>query len=113
MPPNQLLKYILDIESVIKEIEVLRNIHENFDRFNNDWATVRALERDLQIIGEAVNKLMKMDPSIEITSRRKIVDLRNLLVHSYDSIDNGMLWSIVHKEIPLLKEEIKTLKGEA
>ena len=65
----------------------------------------RAVERELEIIGEAVNRLLKLNSTIEISFARIIVDLRNKVIHSYDSIDNEIIWKVVMKDIPILKAE--------
>ena len=64
-----------------------------------------------QLIGEAVNSILKIDPDISITSARKIVDSRNYIIHGYDSLDNEILWSIVINHIPKLEKEIRLLLG--
>ena len=63
------------------------------------------------IIGEAVNKLIKSEPTIKISSSKHIIGLRNMIVHAYDSIDPTTLWRIMIKDIPTLKTEIAELKG--
>lgn len=69
MPPSKLLKFLLDIEQVVSEIEYLKKqFSGDFNKFTNDWIAIRAVERQLQIIGEAVNSILKIDPSIKITS---------------------------------------------
>lgn len=108
---NRALKYILDIESIITEIESLKErVGNNFNLFQNDIIIKRAAERDLEIIGEAVNKLTQLNPTIKISSVSKIVSLRNLIIHSYDSIESEIIWGILQKDIPLLKHEISLLK---
>jgi len=82
----------------------------NFKEFQKDWFHIRALERLFQIIGEAVNVLLKIEPYIPITSARNIVDLRNLIVHAYDSVDHAMILGIIRKDIPVLKQEIKAIR---
>jgi len=62
------------------------------------------------IIGEAMGKLRKLNPQIKITDMDNIVGLRNLIVHSYDSVDAANLWVIIIKDLPILKEEIKSLR---
>lgn len=52
---------------------------------------------------------MKIDSSIPITSARSIVNTRNLVIHSYDSIDNEIIWAIVMRHLPILKKEVKQL----
>lgn len=63
----------------------------------------------MEIIGEAVNRLLKLQPDIGITSAMKIVDQRNLIIHAYDSINNEMIWAVVSKHLPVLKTEVEQL----
>lgn len=63
----------------------------------------------MQLIGEAVNNILKIDSDIVISSARKIVNTRNYIIHGYDSLDNEILWSIVINHIPKLKDEIASL----
>ena len=69
----------------------------------------RAVERELEIIGEAMNKALKLDPSLKISNARKIVNARNKIIHGYDVVDDAVLWSIVLRHIPVLKTEIEEL----
>jgi uncharacterized protein with HEPN domain len=111
MQPN-LLKYILDIESVIEEIELIKHkTQNNFNNFSNDIILQRAVERDLEIIGEAVRKMIKINPQIEISASKNIIGLRNIISHAYDSVEPEMLWGIIQKNIPILANEIQRLKG--
>ena len=108
----KLLKYILDIESVIGEIESIKQKTQNdFKIFSNDIIFQRAVERDLEIIGEAIRKMIEINPSIQITSSKNIIGLRNIISHAYDSVEPEMLWGIIQKNIPVLAEEINKLKG--
>ena len=108
----KLLKYILDIEAVIDEIESIKlRTDHNFKIFSEDIILQRAVERDLEIIGEAVRKILELKPSIEITSSKNIIGLRNIIAHAYDSVEPEMLWGIIQKNIPLLAVEIEKLKG--
>ncbi len=63
----------------------------------------------MEIMGEAMNQVLKIDPSISITSARKIVDTRNFIIHAYDSLKPDILWGIVINHIPLLKCEVEAL----
>ncbi len=69
----------------------------------------RAVERELEIIGEAVSKLDKINSNIPITYKRLIVDLRNKVIHSYDNVNNTIIWKVIMKDIPVLLEEVKVL----
>ena len=67
----------------------------------------RAVERELEIIGEAINKLLKINPGISIS--RQIVDLRNKVIHSYDNVNDIVIWSIIMNHLPTLKLEVELL----
>jgi uncharacterized protein with HEPN domain len=108
----RVLKYLLDIESIISEIETVKSrTDNNFKTFKADIILQRAIERDLQIIGEAVKKISALEPSISISSIKNIVGLRNLISHAYDSIEPEMIWGIIQKDIPLLLTEIQKVRG--
>ena len=66
-----------------------------------------AVERNIEIIGEAMNNLLKMEPSINISSARRIVDARNKIIHGYDEIENVQIWGIIINSLPVLKKEVK------
>ncbi|WP_294671256.1 HepT-like ribonuclease domain-containing protein [uncultured Fluviicola sp.] len=107
----KILKYILDIQSVIQEIEVVKaKANNNFHAFQADIILQRAIERDLEIIGEAIRNIIEIDPTIQITSAKNIIGLRNIIAHAYDSIEPEMIWGIIQNHIPLLSDQIKTIK---
>lgn len=109
---NVNLKYILDIESIISELEIiLKNHHFNYSDFSSNFISIRAVERDLMIIGEAVGKMVKISPDLKLSGVSHIIALRNMIVHSYDSIDPTVLWRILIKDLPELKKEIAALKS--
>jgi uncharacterized protein with HEPN domain len=71
----------------------------------------RAIERDLEIIGEAVNRILKQDSSFEnkISDAKAIVGLRNQVIHAYDNVSDENIWSIIINHIPKLKKDITNL----
>ena len=71
--------------------------------------TQSAVERQLVIIGEALNKFKQVETEIEIQNDKQIVGFRNRLVHAYDSIDNSIVWVILSKYLKPLKSEIEVL----
>lgn len=83
--------------------------NRDFKDYSNNKLVRRAVERELEIIGEALNQLKKIDNSIEISYFKQIISLRNQIIHSYDNIDNETIWAIVIKHLPLLKIEIENL----
>jgi uncharacterized protein with HEPN domain len=108
----KLLKFILDIESVIQEIELIKSkTNNNFNNFQYDILLQRAVERDLQIIGEAVRRILEIDPQIQISSAKNIIGLRNIISHAYDSIEPELIWGIIQKNIPQLASELKNIRA--
>ena len=80
-----------------------------FAEFKESKLKRRAIERELEIIGEATNNLLKLNPDFPLSHARLIVDLRNRVIHSYDSVDEIIIWKIVMKDIPVLLKEVKLL----
>lgn len=105
--------WLYDILNAIVEIEFFFDGKpKNFIEYQADIKTKRAVERNIEIIGEAMNRILKRDSSFPISNSRKIVDLRNRIIHGYDSVSDDMIYNIVIKYIPLLKLEITKLLGE-
>lgn len=103
-------KHLEDILSAIIEIEsFLEDRPKEYNTFCNDTLFRRGVERNIEIMGEAMNRILKDYPEIPITSSRKIVDTRNFVIHSYDSLRPDILWSIVINHLPILKSEVKSL----
>ena len=100
------LKYLADILRAIDLIEDFTASVTNYTDFANDLKTQSAVERQLSIIGEAVNKFDSIHPEISLENSRKIVGFRNRLIHAYDAIDSTMIWAILKKHLSPLKVEI-------
>jgi len=69
-------------------------------RGNNDIKTQSAVERQLGIIGEAVNNFEKLEENISLINAENIIGFRNRPIHAYDSIDNAIVWNIIKKHLP-------------
>lgn len=99
-------KLLTDIKiSILSIYEHLENNLE-FEVYKANKTKRRAVERELEIIGEAINKLLKINPEITISYSRQIVDLRNKIIHSYDNVNDIVIWKIIIKDIPVLQEEV-------
>ncbi len=110
---RKLRKYLSDILSSIIEIEsFMDNRPREYATFCNDILFRRGVERNMEIMGEAMNQVLKINPDIPITASRKIVDTRNFIIHAYDSLKPDILWGIVINHMPLLKMEIETLLND-
>lgn len=106
-------KHLQDILTAIQEIESFFGDRPKlFDDFYSDLCLRRAIERDIEIIGEAMNRISKTDRNIAITNSRKIVDARNYIIHGYDSLSADILWSMVINHLPKLKKEVISLLND-
>jgi uncharacterized protein with HEPN domain len=106
---NEIKTWLTDIHFAIQEISEFLPVERNFKKFQNDLKTKRAIERNLEIIGEAVNRIVQSDSNVSITNARKIVDTRNRIIHGYDTVSDEIIWAIVVRDLPELEEEIKAL----
>ncbi|MEZ3578253.1 MAG: DUF86 domain-containing protein [Muribaculaceae bacterium] len=103
-------KTLEDIRNAIVEVESFFETRPmRYDVYLSDVCLRRAVERNITIIGEAMNRLLKLAPDIEITSARRIVDTRNYVIHGYDSVTDDIMWGIVVRHLPLLKAEVEKL----
>jgi len=101
-------KLLSDILRAIELIESFVSDIKDFDSYVADLKTQSAVERQLGIIGEAVNKFEKLFPESQITNARKIVGFRNRLIHTYDAVDPSIVWAIIKNHIRPLKKEVKS-----
>ena len=103
------LTWLTDIERSIIEIYDFLPEERNFFQFQKDLKTRKAIERNIEIIGEAMDRLLKSFPEIEITDSRRIVDTRNRIIHGYDSVSEDVIWLIINKYLPVLLHEVQSL----
>ena len=101
---KQLFFYIL---TSINSIDSYIGKEKIFEEYESNSMLQDAVERNIEIIGEAMNNLLKMEPSINISSARRIVDARNKIIHGYDEIENVQIWGIIINSLPVLKKEVK------
>lgn len=110
---NSIKTWLYDILNSINEIEsYFVETPKMFEIYQNDLKTKRAIERNIEIIGEAMIRILKENNSIEISNSRKIVDVRNRIIHGYDSVSDDVIWGIVIKNLPVLKTEVSHLLNE-
>jgi uncharacterized protein with HEPN domain len=106
---NKEKKYLFDIQNSIANIDSYIGEPKLFDKFEKNQMLQDAVERNLEIIGEAINQLLKINPEIRISNARRIVDVRNKIIHGYDSLESVNIWAIVINHLPTLKLEITDL----
>jgi len=104
--------WLEDIKRAIDEIEDFLPERRDFFEFQKDLKTRRALERNIEIIGEAAKRILDVDPEIKITNTRKIVDTRNRIIHGYDTVSEDIIWAIVTKDLKKLRQEVLNLLDE-
>lgn len=104
---ERILKWLYDIKAAIDEIDgYFVELPNDFTSYSSNLILKRAIERDLEIIGEAVNRILKQNPDFPIDNARKIVGLRNQIIHSYDNISDENIWAIIQVHLPVLKDEV-------
>ncbi len=106
---NQIKVWLADISQAIGEIQLFLPEKKDFLEFQKDLKTIRAIERNIEIIGEAVSRILKLSPDFPINNARKIVDTRNRIIHGYDNVSKEVLWGIVIRDLPKLETEINRL----
>jgi uncharacterized protein with HEPN domain len=105
---EKVLKYLFDIKQSLDEIESFFEAREKrFSEYQNNLLLKRAIERNLEIIGEAVNKILLIDPQFQIENARKIVGLRNHIIHAYDNVSDENIWGIVINHLPRLRSDVE------
>ncbi len=105
---DKILKSLYDIKLAIDEIEsFLINEEKSFLNYSKNVLLKRGIERNLEIIGDAVNRIFRDNPDFQITNARRIIGLRNQIIHAYDGISDENIWSIVINHLPNLKIEIE------
>jgi len=110
---NDIKTWLFDIMQSISEIDSYFNDGTmNFDEYLNDFKTKRAVERNIEIIGEAINRILKKDENFKIENSQKIIGTRNRIIHGYDKISDDLIWSIVINHLPKLKIEVTKLLAE-
>ena len=102
-------KLLTDIQVAINSIDEHLDFKKDFNIYIKNKTKQRAVERELEIIGEAMNKLLKINQKTQISYARLMVDLRNKVIHSYDNVNHTIIWKIINKDIPILKTEVENL----
>jgi uncharacterized protein with HEPN domain len=107
---NDIKTWLYDILQSINEIDSYSDVKpRTFEEYVFDIKTKRAIERDLEIIGEAVNRILRRDGNFKLDNAEKIVGTRNRIIHGYDKISDDLIWSILVNHLPKLKDEVTEL----
>lgn len=113
MAIEEVLTYLQDVLDAINDMEsCFVDFPNRYDLFEKDIMRKCVVERKTEIMGEAINRIRKADPSVEIPNARAIIDTRNRIIHAYDNVHPEFLWSLVLRHIPELKKDIERIIAE-
>lgn len=113
MDNRHLKAHLYDISTAIDEVQsFFELVPRRFDEYSKNLMLRRAIERNISIIGEAVNKILKDNPEIEISNARAIIATRNRVIHDYAAVTDDVMWKIVINDLPKLKDEVDKFLAE-
>jgi uncharacterized protein with HEPN domain len=117
MADNYILTYLQDVLDAINDVEnCFKNHPKRYDLFEKSIPLRCVVERKVEVMGEAINRIKKIDASFDIPNARAIIDTRNRIIHAYDNVRPDFLWSLAIRHIPILKADItkiiNSLDGE-
>ena len=110
----------LEVKKLVYDLDQAVDLIINFTA-GKGWADYQgdallrsAVERQFEIIGEALNRLKRVDPGLltRISDSGRIIGFRNMLAHGYDIISDEIVWDIVETRLPGLRQEIDDLKRD-
>ncbi len=107
---SEVRKFLFDIQESIDSIEKYLGESRDFTVYKSNKMLRRAIEREIEIIGEAMNRIDQLDSTILISSKKRIIGMRNRVIHGYDRIDDEIIWGTIIRHLPLLKKEIENLQ---
>ncbi len=109
---DKIKTWLEDILISIAEIEEFLPEKKDFFVFQKVLKTKRAIERNLEIIGGSVSRILKIKPDFPLKNSSKIVDSRNRIIHGYDTVSDEIVWTIVVRDLPKLKKETTQLLNQ-
>jgi uncharacterized protein with HEPN domain len=103
-------KYLYDVANACEAIRQF-TMDKTLRDYQNNLLLRSAVERQLMIIGEALNQAVHLQPELseQISEVREIVNLRNVIVHGYAVVENETIWGIVTEEVPALAKQVNKL----
>lgn len=103
-------------KNLVDALQAAEEIHDfvcgmDFKAYQDNPVTKRAVERDFEIIGEALNRIHNTDSELleNISEHRRIIGFRNILIHGYDIVDEAIVWQAVTKHLPILVREVREI----
>ncbi len=105
--------YLYDIKNAIEEVEsYFEGYQMRYEIFEKDYLRRSAVERKTEIMGEAINRILKIQRDFPLNHAKDIIATRNRIIHGYDSVKPEFLWGLVIRHIPQLKKDIEQIIEE-
>ena len=105
------------LEDIRDAAAFVRQATENktLDDYRGDQLLRQAVERNFEIIGEAVGRLSKVDPTTaaKIGQHAQIISFRNILIHGYDLINDAQVWDVIRLNLPTLEADVTAILADA
>jgi uncharacterized protein with HEPN domain len=107
-------KYLFDIQQAAQRIARFCQ-GRRFDDYQADELLRSAVERQFEIMGEALSQLARHDPDVaeRVADYRKIIAFRNILIHAYATVDDRIVWGVVEGDLPALRASLAVLLPES
>ncbi len=110
--PQCLEDIIAAIDNIEEYLTEFMGERRDFNLYRQKKVLKSGVERQLEIIGEAVGRIMKADPSFELSNARQIIGTRNWVIHAYDNVNDTLIWDIVVNHLQPLRAEVERLLAE-
>ncbi|MDA8219653.1 MAG: DUF86 domain-containing protein [Dehalococcoidales bacterium] len=106
-------KYLFDIDRAAGLITQFTK-GKSFAGYEADPMLRSAVERQFEIVGEAMTQLARIDEALaeKISEHRRIIAFRNILAHGYAQVDDRLVWDVIESKLPTLRQEVTALLPE-
>jgi uncharacterized protein with HEPN domain len=106
-------KYLYDVQRAAGLIADFTK-NKSFADYQRDAMLRSAVERQFEVIGEALSQLSRLDDELaaRVTEHRRIIAFRNILIHGYADVDDHVVWDVVETKLPRLRQEVEALLAE-
>jgi uncharacterized protein with HEPN domain len=114
MLPHETKKYFFDIAEA-SDLIVQFTSGKSLADYQNDPLLRSGVERQFEIIGEALNQAIQHDPSVVklISNSSRIISFRNRLIHGYSTVADNVVWGVLETNLPVLNREVKAFLKKA
>ena len=107
-------KHLYDMQQACQHIAAFVSGKTASD-YRSDLMLQSAVERQFQIVGEALSQALKIEPQVAsgLSDTKRIIAFRNILVHAYAAVSNDVVWGIVETDLPILRREVEELLAQS